>query len=59
MQLTSLQSIAESSAKTAAVLGTNSSPGSAGGSFDKAMLDALKTIAQNTGKGGVLKVTTS
>jgi TP901 family phage tail tape measure protein len=60
MQLNSLQSIAENTAKTAAVLGTSSSPGSAGGSFDKAMLDALKTIAQNTGKGGgVLKVTTS
>ena len=59
MQLTSLQSIAENTAKTAAVLGTSSSPGAAGGSLDKAILDVLKTIADHTGKSGVLKVTTT
>lgn len=59
MQLTSLQSIAENTAKTAVVLGTSSSPGAVGGSLDKAILDVLKSIAQNTGKSTVLKVTTA
>ncbi|CAB4162587.1 Phage tail tape measure protein [uncultured Caudovirales phage] len=59
MQLTSLQSIAENTAKTAAVLGTSSSPGAVGGSLDKAILDVLKTIADHTGKSSVLRVTTT
>jgi TP901 family phage tail tape measure protein len=57
-QLTTLQSINENSAKTNTLLG-GTSPASAGGTLDRAILSELERISKNTSNTSVLRVTST